>query len=188
MSRNPFYVLENAFRALLESIDGIDEEALQNTPRRAALFYQEFLTGYRENAELGVCFDVETLGDMVISRHIPFESLCQHHLLPFYGYASIGYITGRGKVVGVSKLARLVHKYSHRLQIQEAMTSQIADELWNNVKGTSNTGGVMVVVRAVHLCEKIRGVKSDGEMITSAVRGVFEVKPEARDEFLKLAT
>lgn len=185
-------IAEDAIRELLETfgIENIDEDVYLNTPRRVADMYEELLSGYNENAELEVDFGVS--GDLVISKSLPFGSLCEHHLLPFFGTVAIGYVNGREdkRVIGLSKLARLVHKYSHRLQIQERMTQQIADELWERVKSddadSETEGGVMIVVTGEHMCQKLRGIKSDGTMITSAVRGIFLRKPEARSEFLSL--
>jgi GTP cyclohydrolase I len=180
--------LADAIYELLSSLPlgEVDKETFENTPDRVVKMYEEMLTGYYENAELNVGFEISQSNDMVISKNIPFYSLCTHHLLPFFGTVSIGYIPGSGKrVFGLSKLSRLVHKYSRRLQIQERMTHQIADELWTAMSLPSDSG-VMIVTKGTHLCLKARGANSDGEMITSAVRGIFWDDNSARSEFLSL--
>src|SRR4030066_1256828 len=134
-------------------------------------------------AELNVGFKVG-YREMVILRDIPFYSMCEHHLLPFYGVAHVGYIPNKeGRVVGVSKLARVVEVFAKRLQLQERLTSQIADAIVEALQ----PDGVAVVVKAEHLCMTMRGIKKPGSnVITSATRGVFRSKQATRAEFLSL--
>jgi GTP cyclohydrolase I len=133
--------------------------------------------------KLTVSFE-ERHHEMVITKDIPFYSICEHHLLPFFGTVHIGYIPDHdGRVAGVSKLARVVEIVSHRLQIQERMTSQIADAIVEAI----HARGVGVVTSAEHLCMTMRGVKKPGSiLVTSAMRGVFRSRPETRSEFLSL--
>jgi GTP cyclohydrolase I len=130
---------------------------------------------------LGTTFEVG-YDEMVLVKAIPFASLCEHHLLPFHGHASIGYIP-RGRVVGLSKLARLVETFARRFQIQERMTAQIAD----TIESTLKPAGTGVVVRAFHTCMAMRGVRKEAEMVTSTMYGALREKPEARAEFMALA-
>lgn len=157
-------------------------DGLKRTPARVARALREMTQGMREDPEiiLSVTFD-QLYDEVIILRDIPFVSLCEHHMLPFSGTVDIGYIPG--KVVGLSKLARLVDCFSQRLQIQERLTVQIAE----SIKQYLNALGVAVVVKAVHSCMSCRGVKKTGaEMVTSAMLGVFREKTEARAEFLSL--
>ncbi|MBW2674512.1 MAG: GTP cyclohydrolase I FolE [Deltaproteobacteria bacterium] len=162
-----------------------DEEALANTPRRVAkAFVDEFLCGYTENPEeiLRPVFEAK-YDELVIVKNIEFWSLCQHHLLPFYGEAFIGYIP-TGKVVGLSKLARLVHCFSRRLQLQETLTQQIADA----IQETLQPLGAGVIIEATHSCMSARGVKASGaKTVTSVLTGVLRDNTnQARREFLSL--
>jgi GTP cyclohydrolase I len=160
-------------------------EGLVDTPRRVAEMYRELFQGMNVNPveELKVGFQ-EGHREMVIAKDIPFYSMCEHHFLPFFGVAHIGYIpNANGRVVGVSKLARVVECVARRPQLQERMTTQIADAI---VEGLSPEG-VAVVVQAEHLCMIMRGIKKPGSsIITSAVRGVFRRRPETRAEFFSL--
>jgi len=163
----------------------IDEEVLTNTPRRVAhAFVDELLCGYTENPEeiLRPVFEAK-YDELVVVRDIEFWSLCQHHLLPFYGKAHIGYIP-TGKVVGLSKLARLVHCFSRRLQLQETLTQQIADA----IQGTLHPLGAGVIIEATHSCMSARGIKaSEAKTVTSALTGVLlDNTNQARREFLSL--
>lgn len=176
--------IQAATRELLEAI-GADPEAegLRETPRRIAEMYAEVFSGmWIEPATyLEVGFD-ESHDEMVILRDIPFYSMCEHHLLPFHGAAHVGYIPD-GRVVGVSKLARVVEAYARRPQIQERLTGQIADCIMNALR----PDGVAVVVEAEHLCMTMRGVRKPGsKMVTSAVRGHFRDRDRTRAEFLSL--
>ncbi len=145
-------------------------EGLKNTPERIASMYKEIFGGYDSDSELSVQFSEDS--DVVIARDIQFYSMCEHHMLPFFGKVHIAY-TPNGKVFGVSKLVRLVEKYAKRLQIQERLTKNIADEL--HMQGVK---GVAVVAEAEHLCMKMRGVKNDARMTSSAFRGIYRSNPE----------
>ena len=172
--------------SLIEAIGQDPErEGIKNTPRRVAEMYAEIFAGLDADpkAELTVEFE-ENHHEMVILRDIPFYSMCEHHLLPFYGIAHVGYIPSiRGKVVGASKLARVVEIFAKRPQLQERMTKQIADTIFETLR----PDGVAVVVRAEHLCMTMRGIKKPGtNIITSAVRGSFRKTAVTRSEFLSL--
>ena len=160
-------------------------EGLLDTPKRIAEMYAELFMGLDidPREELTVGYE-EGHREMVIVRDIPFYSMCEHHLLPFYGVAHIGYVPNiDGRVVGVSKLARVVEIISKRPQIQERMTTEIADAIMDGVK----PDGVAVVVQAEHLCMIMRGIKKSGSaIITSALRGTFRSKAETRTEFFSL--
>lgn len=151
---------------LLEIGENPEREGLQETPRRVADLYEEIFSGYGADPELDVTFAERN--DIVVQKDIPFYSMCEHHLLPFFGKAHIAY-QPNGRVIGISKLARLVDKYARRLQIQERMTNQIADEL----TGGAKVKGAIVVLEGEHLCLSMRGPKSDGMTVTSAIRGSF---------------
>jgi len=160
-------------------------EGLVDTPRRVAEMYAELFMGIGMNAkeELKVVYEAGHR-EMVILRDIPFYSMCEHHLLPFYGVAHIGYIPDvHGRIVGISKLARVLEIITKRPQIQERMTSEIADAIMNGLKPS----GVVVVVQAEHLCMIMRGIKKPGShIVTSALRGTFRTHPETRTEFFSL--
>jgi GTP cyclohydrolase I len=159
-----------------------DREGLRNTPRRVARMYAELLSGYHSDPEKtvnGAVFNI-TYDEMVIVRDIEFYSLCEHHLLPFMGRAHVAYMPA-GKVIGLSKIPRIVDLYARRLQVQERMTRQIADRLQALLEPT----GVAVVVEGLHLCTMMRGVKKhDARMTTSAMHGSFRTNPATRQEFL----
>jgi GTP cyclohydrolase I len=140
----------------------------------------EMVAGYDEDPELDVIFDLPH-DEIVISRGLGFNSLCEHHLFPFFGTVDIAYLPEEG-IVGLSKLARAVDVYSKRFQTQERMTAEIATAIEEKLKPQ----GVAVIVRGVHTCQKCRGIKKDGEMITSVMRGVFREKEAARSELLNL--
>jgi GTP cyclohydrolase I len=172
--------------AMIKAIgDDPDREGLQGTPRRIAEMYTELFAGFDMDAkaELTVGFEVGH-DEMVILRDIPFHSMCEHHLLPFYGVAHVGYIPNEGgRVVGVSKLARVVEIFAKRLQLQERMTTQIADAIMDALQPK----GVAVVVQAEHLCMTMRGIKKPGSnVVTSATRGLFRTRAATRSEFLSL--
>lgn len=162
-----------------------DREGLAETPRRVARSYEELFAGlYTDPDEvLDKTFD-EAHEELVLQREIPMYSVCEHHLLPFHGYAHIGYIPNeQGRVTGLSKLARLVDLYARRPQVQERITSQIADALVRRL----DPQGVIVVVEAEHLCMGMRGVRKPGSTTTtSAVRGVFRSSASSRSEALAL--
>ena len=174
--------IEAAVREILVAVgEDPDREGLVETPRRMAAAYAELLSGLREDPRrhLETTFD-ENHHEMVILRDIPFSSLCEHHLLPFTGHVHVGYIP-RGRVVGLSKLARLVEGYARRPQTQERLVSQIADAIHKVL----TPDGCGVVIEANHTCMTIRGVRKPGAtMVTSAMRGGFRTRPETRAEFL----
>lgn len=148
-------------------------EGLRGTPDRIADMYEEIFAGYDSDSELSVQFSEDS--DAVVVKDIKFYSMCEHHMLPFFGKVSIAYLPS-GRVFGVSKLVRLVEKYAKRLQIQERMTKDIADEL--HAQGVK---GVMVLSEAEHLCMKMRGVKNDATMTSAAYRGFYERKENRED-------
>jgi GTP cyclohydrolase I len=175
-----------ATASIIEAIgEDLSRESIKDTPQRVAEMYAELFSGLNADpqAELSVCFE-EGHYEMVILRDIPFYSMCEHHLLPFYGVAHVGYIPRiGGKIVGVSKLARVVEIFARRPQLQERMTKQIADTIFEALKPE----GVGVVIQAEHLCMIMRGIKKPGtNVMTSAVRGTFRSKAVTRSEFLSL--
>lgn len=176
--------IEAAVREILIAIgEDPDREGLRRTPHRVADAYEELFAGLRENPRdhLSTTFD-EDHKEMVILRDIPFASLCEHHLLPFTGVAHIGYIP-RGRIVGLSKLARLVEGYARRPQVQERLTSEVADAMMDELQ----PDGCGIVVEAVHTCMTIRGInKAGATMVTSAMRGGFRHRPETRAEFMTI--
>ena len=176
--------IEEATLSIIEAI-GEDprREGLADTPKRIAEMYAELFMGIGVDpkAELTVSYE-EGHHEMVILRDIPFYSMCEHHLLPFYGVVHIGYIP-KGNVVGVSKLARVVETLSRRPQLQERLTTQIAEAILEALQPE----GVAVVIQAEHMCMIIRGVKKPGtNIITSATRGLFRTRAATRAEFLSL--
>jgi GTP cyclohydrolase IA len=171
--------IEKLLRQLLIELgENPDREGLVDTPRRMADMYEEIFAGYRMNAELDVSFGEET--DAIIAKDIQFYSMCEHHMLPFYGKIHIAYVPS-GKVFGISKLARLVEKYARRMQIQERLTKQIADEII-----MSEIKGVIVIAEAEHLCMKMRGVKNDSLVITVCNRGIMKEQKQLRENVLAL--
>jgi GTP cyclohydrolase I len=179
--------LERIERACREIIEAIGEdpgrEGLRQTPERIARMYAELFAGLHVEPKslLKTQFDVAH-DEMVILKDIPFYSICEHHFMPFHGVAAVGYIPD-GKVVGLSKLARLVEAYARRPQIQEQLTGQIADAIMEALQ----PDGVAVVIEAEHLCMTQRGVKKPGSrMVTSATRGTFRSHDVTRREFLAL--
>ena len=141
-------------------------EGLRETPARIAKAYKEIFEGYDSNSELSVQFSEDS--EVVVAKDIQFYSMCEHHMLPFFGKIQIAYAPN-GRVFGISKLVRLVEKYSKRLQIQERLTKNIADELYSH-----GVKGVAVMAEAEHLCMKMRGVKNDAKVSSSAFRGIYE--------------
>jgi GTP cyclohydrolase IA len=176
-------------KAVTEIIKAIGEdparEGLRDTPKRVAEMYAELFQGLgkdpKEDLEVGF-----ELGhrEMVILKDIPFYSMCEHHLLPFFGVAHVGYIpNAEGRIVGISKLARVVETIARRPQVQERMTTEIADTIYTGLKAT----GVGVVIQAEHMCMIMRGIKKPGSnVITSALRGTFHSKSASRAEFFSL--
>src|SRR5688572_21483328 len=175
--------IEAAVTELLRAFgEDPNREGLQKTPQRVARMYPELLSGYRTDPEKLVnkaLFNVD-YDDMVIVRDIEFYSLCEHHMLPFIGRAHVAYIPN-GKVIGLSKIPRVVDMYARRLQIQERMTREIADFINELIKPQ----GVAVVMEALHMCSMMRGVKKhDARMTTSTMLGSFRSKIATRQEFL----
>jgi GTP cyclohydrolase I len=178
--------IEAAAFSILEAIgDDPKREGLRGTPQRIAEMYAELFSGLDMDAkaELAVGFE-EGHREMVILRDIPFYSMCEHHLLPFYGVVHVGYIPNHeGRIVGISKLARVVEIFAKRPQLQERMTTQIADVILEALQ----PDGVAVVIQAEHLCMTMRGIKKPGSnVVTSATRGLFRNRAATRAEFLSL--
>lgn len=176
--------IQRAVREILLAVgEDPDRDGLRKTPERVARMYAEVFSGLRENPEqhLETTFD-EDHHEMVALRDIAFSSMCEHHLMPFEGHAHIAYIPG-GKIVGLSKLARIVDVFARRPQVQERLTSQIADLLADKV----NVQGCAVVIEAVHTCMTCRGVRKPGStMVTSALRGIMHESGSTRAEALSL--
>ncbi len=177
--------LENIYRELLQNIDEDPErDGLRDTPRRAAKAFQFLTKGYHDNIDEvinGAVFESD-MDEIVLVKNIELYSLCEHHLLPFIGKCHVGYLPN-GKILGLSKIARIVDLYARRLQIQENLTKQIADAINN----TTEPAGVAVVIEAQHLCMMMRGVeKQNSSMVTSCVLGVFRENLSTREEFLSL--
>jgi GTP cyclohydrolase I len=176
--------LERAVREILIAIgENPDREGLLKTPNRVARAYAEFIAGLQEDPRrhLKTVFS-ENYDEVVLLRDIEFHSICEHHLLPFTGVAHVAYLP-LGKVVGLSKLARLVEGYARRPQVQERLTVQIADALMEEL----NPAGAACVIEASHTCMTLRGVKKHGStMVTSALRGIFKENPASRAEMLAL--
>lgn len=175
--------LEDAVSQLIEAVgENPSREGLKFTPKRVARMYSELLSGYHVDPVAminGALFNI-TYDEMVLVRDIEFYSLCEHHILPFMGRVHVAYIPD-GKVLGLSKIPRIVDMYARRLQVQERMTRQIADFLRDLLKPQ----GVAVVVEGVHLCSMMRGVKKhDARMTTSAMHGAFRANLATRQEFL----
>ena len=177
--------LETAVRTLLEEIgEDPSREGLVRTPERVRRMYDELTAGYHVDADAlinGACFSVD-YDEMVVVRDIEFFSLCEHHLLPFIGKAHVGYLP-RGRVIGLSKIPRIVDMYAHRLQVQERLTVQVADFLMASLEPK----GVACVIEATHLCTMMRGVKKqEATMVTSSMTGTFRRDPRTRAEFMGL--
>ena len=152
-------------------------EGLRKTPERIADMYKEIFGGYDTDSQLSIQFSEDS--DIVIAKDIQFYSMCEHHMLPFFGKVHIAY-SPNGRVFGISKLVRLVEKFSKRLQIQERLTKNIADELY-----AQGVKGVIVMAEAEHLCMRMRGVRNDAIMTSAAFRGIYE-KKEERTEIVEM--
>jgi len=181
------FALVCAAQLLLKAL-GIDfenDDSTRDTPKRFADAWLEICRGYTLDKQeiLSTTFVVPSQ-QMIVLRQIPYYSVCEHHLLPFYGHVSIGYIPDKNRVLGMSKLARLVDMFSQRLQVQERMTEQIAEAL---VDAPLSPKGVGVVCHGTHLCSCMRGIRKEADFVTSALRGVFLSEPGVREEFFKLA-
>lgn len=177
--------MKDLFEQILTSVgEDLERPGLKDTPERAAKAFSFLTQGYNQDiAQVvnGALFPSDT-SDMVIVKDIELFSLCEHHLLPFFGRAHVGYIPS-GKVVGLSKIARIVDMYSRRLQIQEQLSSQIA----NTISDVTGARGVAVIIEAKHLCMMMRGVeKQNSSMRTSAMLGIFRENASTRAEFLSL--
>src|ERR687889_2351285 len=170
--------IEKLIRQLLVELgENPDREGLVETPKRIAEMYEEIFSGYRMNAELDVSFNEET--NAIIARDIQFYSMCEHHMLPFFGKIHIAYVPS-GKVFGISKLARLVEKFSRRMQIQERLTKEVTEEIMK-----MGVKGVLVVAECEHLCMKMRGVRNSSLIMTIAHRGIMDQK-ELREHIIAL--
>ena len=176
--------IEEGVRLILEGVgEDPGREGLAKTPERVAKMYEEVFAGLTEDPaqHFETTFD-EHHEEMVLVRDIPFYSMCEHHLLPFYGKAHIAYIPD-GKVAGLSKLARTVEVFARRLQLQEQLTGQIADALMNELKAK----GAAVVIEAEHMCVTMRGIKKPGSRtVTFAKRGLFETDPALEERFFRM--
>jgi GTP cyclohydrolase I len=178
--------IARAVREILEAVgDDPDRDGLLRTPARVAEMYAEVLSGLHEDpaAHLSVTFEANH-DEMVMVKDIPLYSLCEHHLVPFHGHAHVAYIPGRdGRITGLSKLARLVDGFARRPQVQERLTTQVADALVDALEPR----GVLVVIEAEHLCMGMRGVRKPGSItVTSAVRGIFKENAATRAEAMGL--
>ncbi len=180
---NPYAELETAVRDILSLVgEDPNREGLQRTPHRVAKMYDELLAGYKMDTETIVnnaLFDVE-YDEMVIVKDIEFFSMCEHHMLPFYGRAHVAYIPNE-KIIGLSKIPRIVEMFARRLQVQERMTQQIAQ----TIDEVLSPLGVAVVIEGSHMCSMMRGVKKEHpRMVTSTMVGSFKKNPMTRNEFM----
>lgn len=177
--------IQKAVRQILIAIgENPDREGLKDTPSRVARMYAEIFSGISKDPlkELTV-FHNENNEEMIMVKDIPFYSMCEHHLVPFIGKAHVVYIPKKGRITGLSKLVRVIEIFAKRPQVQERLTSQIADALMEKIQ----PHGVIVIIEAEHLCMSMRGVKKPGSITTtSAVRGVFRKNPSTRAEALSL--
>lgn len=177
--------IEKGIRLILEGI-GEDPErpGLKETPERVAKMYEEIFAGLETpTEEILKHIEGESHDEMVLLKDIPFYSICEHHMLPFIGRAHVAYIPSGGKIVGLGELAKAVEIFAKRPQIQERLTTQLADLIMNRLKPK----GAMVIIDAEHLCMSMRGIKKPGtRIVTSAVRGIFRTKQSTREELLEL--
>jgi GTP cyclohydrolase I len=181
--RSPGSQIPEAIRTLLVELgEDPDRQGLAGTPDRVRRMYAELTEGYHTDPDAlfnGAAFDVD-YDEMVVVRDMEFYSLCEHHLLPFFGRAHVGYLP-RGRIIGLSKIPRVVDMYAHRLQIQERLTQQVAGFLMERL----HPKGVACVVEATHLCTVMRGVrKQEATMVTSSMLGTFRADARTRSEFL----
>lgn len=184
MPKVPKNPIESLIEKLLKTLgENPRRQGLQDTPRRVAKAYESLFSGYQKNLKnIVTVFDNEDYDEMVVAKEIEFYSTCEHHLIPFFGKVHIGYIPEH-KIIGLSKIPRLVEVFSRRLQTQERLTSQIAQGLMEIL----NPKGVGVVIEAQHLCMMARGVQKQNAVVsTSAVRGLFKKNLNTRSEFLRL--
>lgn len=177
--------IEKAVREILSAVgEDVDRPDIKDTPRRVAEMYEEILGGIKTNPEkeLEVVFEKDH-DEIVLLKGIPLYSICEHHLLPFVGKAHVAYIPSNNRVTGLSKLARVVDAFSKRLQVQERLTTDIADLIMKKLRPK----GVLVIIEAEHLCMSMRGVKKPGVLtVTSAVRGIFRKNEKTRAEAMAL--
>lgn len=178
--------IKNAVRDILEAIgEDPNREGLLDTPKRIANMYEEIYAGIGqdEGKHLEIFFEEDNHEELVLVKDIPFYSTCEHHLVPFFGKAHVGYIPRNGKLTGLSKLARVVETVARRPQLQERLTSAIADAMVEKL----DPSGVIVVVEAEHMCMTMRGIKKPGsKTLTSAVRGIFKTDARSRSEAMTL--
>lgn len=177
--------IEKGVRMILEGVgEDLRRPGLRETPKRVARMYKEIFSGLGSSGKIHLkAIDGEVHDEMVLIRDIPFYSVCEHHLIPFFGRAHVAYIPGDGRMVGLSKLARALEQIAKRPQVQERLTTELADTIMTQLKPR----GAMVVVDAEHLCMSMRGVKKPGSRtVTSAVRGAFRTSESTRSEMLRL--
>lgn len=177
--------VQKAVRMLLEGLgEDLEKESLRETPERVAEAYEEILRGkWEDPKDVVKVFEEEDYDEIVLVKDIPFYSMCEHHLLPFHGQAHVAYVPRGNRITGISKLARLVEIHARRLQVQERLTTDIADSLVEAL----DPKGVAVVVKAEHLCMTMRGVRKPGcKTVTSVVRGLFRDNAAARSEAMAL--
>lgn len=177
--------IEEGVKSILEGIgEDIKRPGLKDTPKRVARMYEEIFAGLEASANILLKpIKGESHDEMILIKDIPFYSVCEHHLVPFFGKAHVAYLPHEGRMVGLSKLARALELLAKRPQVQERLTSQLADMIVANLKPK----GAMVVIKAEHLCMSMRGVKKPGsKTITSAVRGLFKTSASTRAEMLEL--
>ena len=177
--------IQNAVREILIAVgENPDREGLLETPKRVANMYEEIFAGLTEDPKQHIkLFNEQSNDEMVIVKDIPFYSMCEHHLLPFFGKAHIGYIPSDNKIIGLSKLARIVDNYAKKPQVQERLTSDIADFLNDNLQPK----GVAVIMEAEHMCMTMRGARAAGSKTqTSALRGIMRTDAKTRAEVLSL--
>lgn len=177
--------IEKGVKLILEGIgEDTGRPGIKDTPKRIAELYEEIFSGLdTPTEEILKPIEGETHDEMVLLKDIPFYSVCEHHLLPFIGKAHVAYIPSKGKIVGLSKLARAVEIFAKRPQVQERLTAQLADLIMDKLKPK----GAMVIIDAEHMCMSMRGVKKPNtKTVTSAVRGIFRSKESTRVELLEL--
>lgn len=176
------------FRLVLEGLGVPEGPHTKDTPERAAkAWWHELCAGLTQEEPIITAFESK-IDSLVVSRGIPVRSMCAHHLLPFSGLATVAYIPGNDKILGLSKLSRIVEYWCRRPQVQEELTEQIADAVAEHVLDEERQrGGVGVMIQARHMCMELRGVKHASDMVTSALRGVLRTSDAARAEFLQFA-
>ena len=186
--KTSFELAKDNVRGLLGYMgENVNREGLLDTPRRVVEMYEELTSGYAMNpiAIIEKAVFHEQTKEMVVVKNIPFYSLCEHHLAPFFGTATIGYLPNDGRIVGLSKLARVLDAYARRLQVQERLGAQVADAFFNS---SLKPEGVGVHIEAEHLCMAMRGVQKPGtSTITVSIRGLFESDKAVKDEWTRLA-